>query len=46
MGLEFARRLTARDVRGDEAVWDHLRQPGDEGSNLSPAAGAELKTPW
>ena len=45
MGLEFAQRLTARVVRGDKAVWDHLRQPGDEGSNLSLAAGAEVKDP-
>ena len=25
-GLELALRLTARAVRGDYAVWDHLRQ--------------------
>ena len=35
MGLECARRLTARVVRGDKAVWDHLRQPG-EGVQICP----------
>ena len=26
MGLEFARRLTARVIYVDKAVWDHLRK--------------------
>ena len=41
MVLEFARRLTVRVMRGDQAVWDHLRQPGE----AVQIADAETKGP-